>query len=109
MTVTAAVQTAWQQRAVACLAALLQEAAGGGLPPLHWGVDSAGCGLVGRSVAVPASRRRADLEAWAAALGVTLVTAGGRFAVGTAVRGPCTIALTADIGDDTGEGSRDGG
>lgn len=109
MTADLAEQTAWQRRATAVLADLLERAARDTLPVLWWSVDTAGCGLVGRSITLPSHVRRDDLEAWAGALGIGLSEhqwkSGGSAVTGLGERvetehGRCRVALAADLYED---------
>ena len=68
-TVRAAEQIAWQRRAAAVLAKILERAAAEGLPPMAWTVGAAGAGLLGRAVAHPMDRRRDDFNTWRASVG----------------------------------------
>ena len=68
-TARAAEQIAWQRRAAAVLAKILERAAAEGLPPMAWTVGAAGAGLLGRAVAHPMDRRRDDFSTWRASVG----------------------------------------
>jgi hypothetical protein len=62
-------QLGWQRRAVHVLAGLLERAARDGLPVVAWSVSDAGAVLVARCFAHDPGQRRADFDAWCAALG----------------------------------------
>jgi hypothetical protein len=68
--VTLAEKTAWQRQAVTLLGKLLALAAKRNLPPIAWTVQTVGPSLVGSAVNHAGARRRADYEAWKAAITV---------------------------------------
>ncbi len=113
MAADAGQQLVWQRRAAAVLGGLLERAAREDLPALSWTVHNAGCALTGRSLARPPARRRGDLEAWAAALGITLDEYGWRGGGGSVItgvteqatfpEGTCAVILTANIYDEDGD------
>jgi hypothetical protein len=67
--VRAAEQIAWQRRAAAVLAKILERAAVEGLPPMAWTVGAAGAALLGQAVAHPMDRRRDDFSTWRVSVG----------------------------------------
>jgi len=69
--VTERQQLGWQRRSVRVLAGLLERAQREGLPVVGWSVAHAGTGLVAHCFAHDPTRRRADFNAWCAALGAT--------------------------------------
>jgi hypothetical protein len=113
MTTAAAGQLTWQKRAVRVLADLLDLQARDILPVLSWYVGDAGAVLTGRSYAVPSTRRRDAITAWADALEIELgehpATPGMVTVRGSAIQetrhGDCLIVLTADVFGADGEDS----
>jgi hypothetical protein len=62
-------QIAWQRRAAAVLAKLLERAAQAGLPAITWSVEGrGGARLIGRCEAREPRQRRGDFDAWRTAL-----------------------------------------
>jgi hypothetical protein len=59
-------QIAWQRRAAAVLAKVLEHAAAAGLPPIAWTVATAGMELRGECLAHPMDARRDDFNTWRA-------------------------------------------
>lgn len=105
-------QIAWQRRAVAVLADLLDQAARDSLPVLAWTVGHSGAHLLGRAVSYPVSGRRDAIGAWGAALGIELRervdSSGVTRVLGVAeqrdtAHGFCTITLAADVYADAAE------
>ena len=68
-TARAAGQIAWQRRAAAVLAKILERAAAEGLPPIAWTVATAGIEVRGECLAHPAGARRDDFNSWRTAVG----------------------------------------
>jgi hypothetical protein len=68
VTITLAERNAWQRRACAVLAKILERAAAEGLPPIAWTVQRAGATLVGQCLATEPGERRAEFHAWRIAL-----------------------------------------
>src|SRR5690242_18831886 len=66
--ITSREQLGWQLRAVRLLDQLLQRAHRDGLPPVTWTVGNAGAMLVARCHSRRGTDRRAEWEAWRAAL-----------------------------------------
>jgi hypothetical protein len=62
-------QTAWQRRAAAALAKILERAAADGLPPIAWTVATAGIEVHGECLAHSADARRDDFILWRTAVG----------------------------------------
>lgn len=113
MTADPAEQTAWQRRATAVLAGLLEQAARDALPVLWWTRGQHGLRpgrpLAGQSFRSPTRRP----EAWGRALGIPLREhkwrSGGSNVTGSAQHGSCTVTLTADVyADDDGGGEGSG-
>jgi hypothetical protein len=69
LTARAAEQIAWQRRAAAALAKILERAAADGLPPIAWTVATAGIEVRGECLAHPADARRDDFNSWRTAVG----------------------------------------
>jgi hypothetical protein len=69
-TARAVEQIAWQRRAAATLAKILERAAADGLPPIAWTVATAGIEVRGECLAHPADARRDDFNSWRTAVGV---------------------------------------
>jgi hypothetical protein len=99
-------QVTWQRQAIAVLDTLLAQSLKTGLPRLQWTIGNAGCSLVGRSIDRPSTDRRAAIEAWAEALGLTakdhehqsgMITLTAHAAPLRVGKLSATIALTADI------------
>ena len=62
-------QIAWQRRAAAALAKILECAAADALPPIAWTVATAGIEVRGECLAHPADARRDDFTSWRTAVG----------------------------------------
>jgi hypothetical protein len=62
-------QIAWQRRAAAALAKILECAAADALPPIAWTVATAGIEVRGECLAHPADARRDDFTSWHSAVG----------------------------------------
>ena len=112
MTAADAEQLAWQIQAARVLGHLLGRAHREGLPVLGWSVSTAGVSLQGHSYATPHSSRRSAVTAWGQALGIPLherPRGDGAIVIWGTVehldtpRGWCTVTLSADIYDETGE------
>jgi hypothetical protein len=68
--ITDAEKTGWQRRAALLLDNVLALGVKQKLPPIAWRIGTAGSNLLGECVATPYAKRRADFEAWKAAIGV---------------------------------------
>ena len=97
-------RAAWQRRAAAELAAILE--AHGGLPLISWTVGPAGSVLVGRvSALFPAAQARSVFTAWQKGLALEEARedqmSGGTTVLHAAARGRgVTVRLTATVHDD---------
>lgn len=104
--VTEREQLGWQRRSVRVLASLLERAQREGLPVVGWSVTHAGTGLLAHCFAHDPARRRADFDAWCAALGATPWperTSGSTthlHAVAKRYQGLVYVAVVADLFDD---------
>jgi hypothetical protein len=105
-------QITWQRQALAVLDMLLAQSLKTGLPRLGWTIGNAGCSLVGHSYAQPSTGRRAEIQAWADALGLTVKEHQHKSGMITVTAHEeqkhfgklwATIALTADIFPDDDE------
>jgi hypothetical protein len=108
-------QLGWQRRAVRVLTGLLERAHRDGLPVVQWSVTHAGAGLAGRCLRGEAARRRADFDAWCAALEATerrerrQGSTTHLYAVARHYDGLVSVALLADLYDDQDEAAGDAG
>lgn len=102
--ITHADRARWQRRAVATLAAILND--NPDLSLICWGVSIAGSGLAGRVDGLAsADQARAEFEAWCVALGVgeraeRATGAGGAHLWATVHTRGVEISLTAAVRDD---------
>jgi hypothetical protein len=101
-------RAAWQRRAVAELANILQRNAE--LPLIAWTVCSAGCGLVGRvNAGGTGAGARAAFESWCHAIGLDeraeMASSGTILLRAAAHHGIVKVTITATlIADEAGEG-----
>ena len=68
--ITDAERTGWQRRAARLLDSVLALGIRQKLPPIAWRIGTAGANLLGECVDVSHPKRRADFEAWKAAIGI---------------------------------------
>lgn len=99
--ITRAEQIAWQQDATAVLAKILELAAKRDLPVIAWTISYAGARITGHCYAEPPEQRRADFEAWRAALGEPDAAHENTMASGIV-----HLVATWDRGGSAGRGKR---